>query len=193
MRFFTTLYQKVLAWSRHRRAPYILAGVSFAESSFFPVPPDVMLISMGIVRPQRVWFYALLATVFSVLGGMLGYIIGAFFLHVAMPYFNYLGYEHTYQMVQHWFITWGVWIVFIAGFTPIPYKVFTITAGAMHMLFFPFVLASLIGRGGRFFLVSLLMYFGGEKLDQHLSRHIEWLSWFVLLFLVGLFIIYKLI
>lgn len=182
----------MLAWSAHRNAPYILAGVSFAESSFFPVPPDVMLISMGMVRPNRVWFYAFLTTVFSVLGGMLGYLIGAFFLHFALPYFSYLGYEHTYQTVQHWFLVWGIWIVFIAGFTPIPYKVFTIAAGAMHMLFFPFVIASIIGRGGRFFLVSLVMYFGGEKIERQLARHIEWVGWTALILFLMIFMFYKL-
>lgn len=192
MQLFSALYGKVLNWSRHRRAPYILAGVSFAESSFFPVPPDVMLISMGLVRPHRVWFYALLTTLFSVLGGIFGYFIGAFFLHVAMPYFEYLGYEHTYQVVQHWFITWGIWIVFVAGFTPIPYKVFTIAAGAMHMLFFPFVLASLIGRGGRFFLVSLVMYFGGERIERQLARHIEWIGWLALFLILMIILVYKL-
>lgn len=192
MQFFSTLYDKVLSWSAHKRAPCILAGVSFAESSFFPVPPDVMLISMGLVRPNRVWFYALLTTLFSVLGGMFGYLIGVFFLHIALPYLTYFGYDHTYLTVKTWFATWGVWAVIVAGFTPIPYKVFTIAAGAMHMLFFPFVLASLIGRGGRFFLVSLIMYLGGERIERQLARHIEWIGWLALFLILMIILFFKL-
>ncbi len=188
-RLFSKLYQKVISWSHHHHAPYYLAGVAFVESSFFPVPPDIMLISMGLAKPKRVWFYALLATIFSVLGGVLGYFIGAFFLKIILPYFIYLGYEKTYFDVQHWFITKGVWIVFIAGLTPIPYKIFTIAAGATHMLMIPFVLASIAGRGCRFVLVSTVMYFGGEKIDKTLARHIDMLGWGALIVLgIGLMI-----
>ena len=151
MTIFSKLYQKILQWAKHRHAPYYLAGVSFAESSFFPLPPDILLISMGLAKPHRVWHYAALTTLMSVLGGIFGYFIGVFFLHFIFPSIVYFGYLPAYQMVQTWFQHWGFWAIVIAGFAPIPYKVFTVGAGAIRMVFLPFVLASFLGRGLRFF------------------------------------------
>ncbi len=186
---FSQIYDRVLRWSRHRHAPYYLAGVSFAESSFFPVPPDVMLASMTLANPDRAWWYALLTTLSSVVGGLVGYLIGALFFELAASYMSYLGYETAYQTVHQWFTQWGFWIVFVAGFSPIPYKLFTIAAGAMHMALLPFVAASLIARGARFFLVAGLLYLGGEKFETHLRRYIDWLGWLVVvLAVVGYFI-----
>ncbi|NKB46326.1 MAG: DedA family protein [Legionellales bacterium] len=189
MGIFSQIYDRVLRWSRHRHAPYYLAGVSFAESSFFPVPPDVMLASMTLANPDRAWWYALLTTLSSVVGGLVGYLIGALFFELAASYMSYLGYETAYQTVHQWFTQWGFWIVFVAGFSPIPYKLFTIAAGAMHMALLPFVAASLIARGARFFLVAGLLYLGGEKFETHLRRYIDWLGWLVVvLAVVGYFI-----
>lgn len=189
MSLFSTLYNKVLLWSKHPKAPYLLAGVSFAESSVFPIPPDVMLISMGLVKRESVWFYAFIATLFSVLGAILGYLIGAFFFHVALGYMQTMGYMEKYHYVQSCFLQWGVLIILIAGFTPIPYKLFTITAGSMHMLLLPFILASVVGRGARFFLVSLILHLGGETLHKQLQAHIEKIGWGLVL-LVTIFILY---
>lgn len=183
MPLFSHLYQRVLHWSKHPKASYLLAGVSFAESSFFPIPPDVMLISMGLARRQRVWFYALLTTFFSVIGGIAGYLIGALFIEFAMRMIDTYGLMSNYHLLQQWFLHWGVLIVLVAGFTPIPYKLFTITAGTMHMALLPFILASLLGRGGRFFLVSAAIYLGGEKLEQKLHRYIEPIGWGIVLLL----------
>ena len=191
MKLFSYIYFKVLAWSGHRHAPYYLAGVSVAESSVFPVPPDVMLISMGLAKPDRVWHYAALTTICSVLGGIIGYIIGAFFFHLAEPYILQFGYEQAYLTVHHWFEKWGFWIIFIAGFTPVPYKLFTIAAGTIHMAFPIFIIASLISRGARFFLVSGCVYYLGPTIKNNLHRYIDRIGWTVLLLLLIAFAIYQ--
>lgn len=191
MRIFSKLYDRVLNWSRHPHAPWYLGGLSFAESSFFPVPPDVMLAPMSLAQPLRAWRFALLTTVASVLGGMLGYLIGVYAFEVVEPWLHQVGYWPAYQRVNEWFATWGFWAVFLAGFSPIPYKLFTISAGVIGMAFFPFVLASAIGRAGRFFLVAGLMRWGGEKMEQSLRLYIDRISWalvavlFVLYFLIN--------
>ena len=173
MKLFSRLYNKTIAWSGHRHAPFYLAGVSFVESSFFPIPPDVMLISMGLARPHRSWHYALIATLFSVIGGMLGYVIGMYCIEFIRPYIIASAYASSYFKIQGWFEHSGVWMVILAGFTPIPYKLFTISAGAMHMLFFPFVVGSVIGRGLRFFMVCGIFYFAGEHLEAKLRHYID--------------------
>lgn len=184
MNFFSYLYHKMLSWSGHRHAPYYLAGVSFAESSFFPIPPDVMLISMGLATPRRSWNYALIATLFSVMGGMFGYLIGLYFIEIIRPYIVASSYAGSYYQIQQWFNDGGVWMVILAGFTPLPYKLFTVTAGALHMAFLPFVVGSLIGRGARFFLVCAIMYFAGEHIETRLRRYIDIIGWSMLVIVV---------
>lgn len=183
MRIFTPLYDKMMVWSRHRLAPYYLFGLSFAESSVFPIPPDVMLAPMALAKPNRAWLYATLTTIASVLGGVFGYLIGAFAFNLVHPYLIHFGYEATYLQIEAAFKTWGFWLMFIAGFAPIPYKLFTIAAGALHIPLLPFILGSTIGRGGRFFLVALAMLWGGEKLEQWLNRYIERICWITLIVL----------
>jgi len=189
MRFFSSLYSRAMQWSRHPHAPRYLAGLSFAESSFFPIPPDVMLAPMSLAMPKRAWYYAGLTTLMSVLGGLLGYLIGRFAFDLIQPYLHSWGYWEAYQTAQGWFDRWGFWAIFLAGFSPIPYKVFTITAGVISMALPPFVLASAIGRGARFFLVAGLMAWGGERMEQALHRYVDLLGWvlvagFLLLLLV---------
>ncbi len=189
MRFFSYLYNKTIAWSLHKHAPYYLAGVSFAESSFFPIPPDVMLISMGLAKSEHAWRYAFIATVCSVLGGILGYCIGYFAIELIHPFLSQSHYHGTYQQVVHWFQTYGIWVIFLAGFSPIPYKIFTIAAGALQMAFFPFLFASVIGRGLRFFLVSAIMYFYGQRLHNGLRKYVDAIGWSVVaLFVLGFFL-----
>ncbi len=190
MRIFSWLYEKVLRWAAHPHAPYYLAGVSFAESSFFPVPPDVMLMSMNLAKPQKAWHFALLTTLCSVLGGIFGYFIGVFFFQIIQPYLAYLGYMDSFHQVESWFRLWGFWVVFIAGFSPIPYKVFTITAGLMRMAFLPFLFASIVSRGLRFFLVSALMLWGGEKLQRGIHRYIDLIGWACVVILFALYLFY---
>lgn len=191
MKFFSYLYDKTILWSRNRYAPYYLAGVSFAESSFFPIPPDVMLISMGLATPMLAWRFALIATFFSVIGGILGYIIGVYGMVALEPYILSSAYVDSYFQIRDWFDAHGVWIILLAGFTPLPYKLFTITAGAMHMAFFPFIVASFLGRGLRFFLVSALMYFVGERIEARLRHYIEAIGWSAILIFVIVYIFYS--
>jgi len=180
MRLFSRLYERAMVWAAHRHAPWYLGGLSFAESSFFPIPPDVMLAPMSLARPERAWTYAALTTVTSVLGGLFGYLIGVLAIEAVLPLIEQAGYTERYRQVIEWFDVWGFWVVFVAGFSPIPYKLFTIASGATAMALLPFVLASMIGRGARFFLVSGLMRWGGEPMEKLLRRYIDRLGWLVL-------------
>jgi membrane protein YqaA with SNARE-associated domain len=177
MRLFSALYDRVMRWSRHPHAPRYLATLSFAESSFFPIPPDVMLAPMVLAKPSRAWKLALLTTVASVIGGLLGYIIGLFFFDAVEPLLHDAGYYPKYLQAKQWFDEWGFWAVFLAGFSPIPYKVFTITAGVISMALLPFVAASLVGRGARFFLVAGLMRWGGEEMEGTLRKYVDRIGW----------------
>ena len=178
---FSYLYEKMLDWSAHHRAPYYLAGVSFAESSFFPIPPDVMLVSMGLAKPNRSWRFAIIATLFSVLGGLFGYMIGHYGMEIIEPYLMSSSYASNVTRVMHWFDHQGVWVVILAGFSPFPYKIFTITAGMMSMAFWPFLTGSIIGRGLRFFIVSGILFFAGAKIEPHLRRYIDRIGWLVVI------------
>ncbi len=177
MRIFSTLYRQVMNWSRHRKAPWILGGLSFIESSFFPIPPDVMLAPMSLAQPHRAWWFATITTVTSVLGGLFGYWIGATFFHAIEPWLSQSNYWPAFQTAKAWFVEWGFWAVLIAGFSPIPYKVFTIAAGVMGMPLIPFTLASIVGRGGRFYLVAGLMKWGGQRMEHLLERYVDQLGW----------------
>lgn len=181
---FTRLYDRTLGWAGHRHAPWYLAGLSFAESSFFPIPPDVMLAPMVLSRPERAWRLAALTTIASVLGGVAGYLIGALALELVLPWIVEFGYQDAYTTARDWFDQWGFWVVLIAGFSPIPYKVFTVAAGAMLLPLAPFILASAIGRGSRFFLVAGLVAWGGPRFAPLLRRHVERLGWATVLVLV---------
>ena len=177
MKLFSALYRRAMAWSRHPRAPWYLGALSFAESSFFPVPPDVMLAPMSMAQPKRAWRFALLTTLASVAGGVLGYLIGSLAFDLVAGWLQQAGYYEKYLLAREWFNRWGFWAVFVAGFSPIPYKVFTITAGVISMSFLPFVLASVIGRGARFFLVAGLMAWGGPAMEERLHRYMDWIGW----------------
>ena len=131
MRLFGPIYDRVLGWSSHPRAPRYLAAMSFAESSFFPIPPDVMLIPMAVARPERMLWLALLTTVASVAGAVLGYAIGYFAIDLLLPWVERIGWLAEYRSAVAWFDEWGLWVVLLAGFTPVPYKAFTIAAGAV--------------------------------------------------------------
>jgi membrane protein YqaA with SNARE-associated domain len=177
MKLFSPLYRRAMAWSRHRHAPWYLGGMSFAESAFFPVPPDVMLAPMCLANPGRAWYFALLTTLTSVAGGLFGYAIGYFALDAVLPWLHESRYWSAYQSAVEWFDRWGFWAMFIAGFSPIPYKMFTIAAGALSMALLPFTLASMVGRGLRFFLVAGLMAWGGARMEALLHRHVDRVGW----------------
>lgn len=188
---FKALYEKALVWAKHRHATKYLCALSFSESSFFPVPPDVMLAPMALAQPEKAFRFALLTTLFSVLGGMLGYGIGYFMFDNIAPWLQETKYWEKYLTAENWFKDWGFWAVFVAGFSPIPYKVFTIAAGALQMFFPAFVVASLVGRGARFFLVAMLIAAGGEKLESKLRQYMDIIGWVIVVLVVIGGIAYK--
>lgn len=178
MKALVYLYDKTLEWAKHKHAPRILAGVCVAESTCFPVPPDVMLAPMVISRPDKAYWYAFLATLFSVLGGILGYFLGRYaFQPFITPMFEFFGYAETYTKALEWFKVWGLWAVLFAGFTPIPYKLFTIGAGVLQFPLGLFVLGSIIGRAARFFLVCALLKIGGEKTETIIRKIVDRVGW----------------
>ncbi len=186
MNLFRPLYERVLGWSRHRHAERYLAAMSFAESSFFPIPVDVMLAPMCFADRSRAWRYALVATVFSVLGGLGGYLIGYLMFEAIEPWLRTSNYWDAYMTSRRWFDDYGLLAVFIAGFSPIPYKVFTIAAGVVVLNPVGFFFASLVGRGARFFLVAGLIVLGGDRLEGQVTRYIEWLGWLAVALVAGL-------
>ena len=180
VRIFGPLYDRTLQWAAHRHAPRYLAALSFAESSFFPIPPDVMLVPMAVSRPEQSVRFALITTLASVAGALLGYAVGFFALELLLPWIEQAGLLPEYREAVAWFGAWGLWVVLLAGFTPLPYKVFTVAAGALGLALVPFLIGSLIGRGARFFLVGLLAGHFGPRVEPWLRRSIEWLGWGVL-------------
>lgn len=191
MTLFSALYERVMRWSAHRHAPRYLAGLSFAESSFFPVPPDVMLAPMALACPQRAWFFAGLTTVASAVGGVFGYLIGRFAFEFLEPLLHQYGYWDGFVQAREWFAHWGFWAVFLAGFTPIPYKVFTIAAGVVAMPFVPFLIASVVGRGARFFLVAGLMVWGGTRMEHLVRTYIDRIGWLMIIAIVVLYLVFR--
>ena len=181
---FTTLYKKCLDLAAHKSSKYYLAVVSFIESSFFPIPPDVMVIPMVISKKNDFIKIFLIATIFSVLGGILGYFIGAFFFDIAMQVMTFYGYEDKLISLKNNLIStdgFYAWlgILFLAGFTPLPYKVFTIASGLIGFNILIFVLISLISRGLRFFIVSYLSYRFGDLFTQFMEKHGS--KWFTII------------
>ncbi len=189
---FKKLYDRVLAWSAHERAPVYLSILSAAESSIFPIPPDVMLGPMCLAKPARAWFFATLCTASSVLGGMVGYLIGKLAFTAIEPWLMNSLYAEIFEHTVASFGEHGFWYILLAGFTPIPYKIFTISAGVVGMPPIPFIAGSLTGRGGRFFLVAGLIRLGGEKLESSLRKWVDLIGWLVLAAVVILFVVFKL-
>lgn len=177
---FTRLYDRVLAWSAHPRAPAILVGLSAAESSFFPIPPDVMLAPMCLARPRRAWRFAGLCTLASVAGGLFGYLVGLLFFHAIEGWLLASRWAPAFEQAVAAFDNHGFWYILLAGFTPVPYKVFTISAGVVGMPVWSFLGGSLAGRGGRFFLVAGLIRLGGEHFAQRLRAWVDLIGWSVL-------------
>ncbi len=193
MALFSRLYEKALQWAQHRYAAWYLAALSFAESSFFPIPPDVMLAPMVLARRALAWRYALITTVASVAGGALGYLIGLFAFEMVEEWLRQSHYWSAFQQAQAWFEEWGIWAIFIAGFSPVPYKIFTITAGVAGMAFLPFIIVSFIGRGMRFFLVAGLIWWGGERFEALLRCYVDRLGWGLVALILLSYVIFKVI
>ena len=181
---FNTLYKKCLHLAAHKSSKYYLAAVSFVESSFFPVPPDVMVIPMVISKKNDFFKIFLITTLFSVLGGLLGYFIGAFFFDLGMEVMTFYGYENKLSNLKNSLINsegFYAWlgILFLAGFTPLPYKVFTIASGLIGFNILIFILISLISRGLRFFIISYLSFRFGYLFTQFMEKHGS--KWFTII------------
>ena len=191
MRLFENIYQAVIRFSRSRHAPWYLSGLSFLESFILPFPPpDVMLAPMSLATPGKAMYFASLTLASSVTGGIVGYLIGAFLFDQVQPLLVEWGYQSAVDTVTSWFGQWGFWAVQIAGFSPVPYKIFTITAGALGLSFLPFVMASIIGRGARFFLVAWSLAKFGPAIETRLIANIERVGWGIVAVLVVVIAIY---
>lgn len=167
------LYDRVLRLAAGPMAPWWLAVVAFSEASFFPIPPDALLIPMALAQPRRAWRWAGICTLASVAGGALGYTIGAVvFTQIAEPLLRFYGYEGAFQAFQARFNQYGLWIILVKGLTPIPYKIVTIACGAARFDFTTFMIASVITRGARFFMVAGLLRFFGAPIRTFIERRL---------------------
>lgn len=185
-------YDYMINLAARPNAFWFLAAVAFAESSFFPIPPDIMLIPMVLAMPQKAWKIAGIATAASVLGGYFGYGIGMFLFEVAArPILDFYGYMQQFDVFKGYYHQWGAWIVFGAGITPFPYKVITIASGAVHLDVFTFTIASVLARGMRFFLVAWLLKKYGAPMKEFIEKHLGILSILFLALLVGGFMAIK--
>ena len=192
MKIFEPLYDKVIGWSRHRYAERYLAFISFIESSFFPIPTAVMLAPMVLAQRQRAWWLATLTTITSVAGGLLGYAIGYFlFDQIGATLIDLLGKEERFLEVKSKFLEYGVWLVLLAGVTPLPYKLCTITSGLLGLAIVPFIIASLIGRAGQFFIIAAVLWWGGPAIETHLRKWMEIIGWVLIAAVVAAYLVFK--
>jgi membrane protein YqaA with SNARE-associated domain len=186
------LYDWMMRMAGHRNAPHALFWVSFVESSIFPIPPDVMLVPMILANRSKAWFYATICTVGSVIGGIAGYAIGSYlFEYIGEPILQLYGYGERYKDAAALFQEWGVWILIAKGWTPFPYKVLTIAAGAFQMSFLPFIMASIVARAMRFYLVATLLYFFGEPIREFIEKRLSLVTTAFLIALIGGFVAIK--
>jgi membrane protein YqaA with SNARE-associated domain len=187
------LYLRTLALAASPRAPWWLAAIAFAEASFFPIPPDALLIPMALARPDRAWRLALVCTIGSVAGGALGYFIGyAVFDQLARPLIAFYGYGPRFAAFQAMYAQYGLWIILIKGLTPIPYKIVTIASGAAHFDFAVFMAASIITRGARFFAVAALLRFFGAPVREFIERRLTLVTSLLAVGVVGGFLVLRL-
>lgn len=184
MALFAPLYRRAMELSRHPHAPRYLGGLSFIEAFVFPVPPEVMLAPMTLAQP-RAWFrYATISLVWALLGGLVGYAIGAVAIDLVMPVLTRLGYAAEFEEVKTLAAEQGFWLLLVGGFTPIPLKLFTLASGAVQMPLLPFLAGLFIGRAKRVYLVTGAIRLGGERAEQALHRHVEKVGWAALVLLV---------
>ena len=186
------LYHRVLKWAEHKYSIYVLAVVSFIEASFFPIPPDPLLLTICLGRPKRSLWYAFICSVFSVLGAVLGYFIG-YFLWGSLEgfFFEYLFSESKFNYVANIYHENSFMAILTAAFTPIPFKVFTIAAGVFKIPLYDLVIASAIGRSARFFIEGGLFYFFGPKIKNFIEKYFNWLTIVITVLLIVAILIYK--
>jgi len=186
------IYDWILHWAETPYGTPALFILAFTESSFFPIPPDVLLIALCLSITKRSFYFALICSIGSVLGGAFGYLIGLTFMDtIGMKILSIYGFQEQYQYVQHLYMKYDAWAVGIAGFTPIPYKVFTISAGAFKISFNVFIIASAVSRSLRFFLVAGLIYIFGTPIKIFIDKYFNILTVVFTLLLIGGFVIIK--
>ena len=191
MKLFRKLYDWVLSWAETPYGPAALFILAFSEASFFPVPPDVLLIALSLSQPAQALWYAFLSSLGSVLGGIAGYLVGMLLWHsLSSLFFKYIpGFTpEVFSTVQGYFEQYDFLVVFAAGFTPIPYKVITIGAGVFGVNFLVFVVASVVSRSARFFIVALLLKYFGPPIREFIERYFNWLALAFMVLLVGGFL-----
>ena len=186
MNFLKRTYNWTLEKAEHKNAKWYLSLISFAESSFFPIPPDILLIPMALASKARALFYAFMCTLFSVLGGILGYAIGYFFYNsVGIYIVDFYHLENSFNIFENYYKEFGILIVLGAGITPFPYKFITIASGVFGLNIFLFIIVSIIGRGLRFYLIAILLYFFGEKIKLIIDKYFNILTIIFFVLLVG--------
>ena len=186
MNFLKRTYNWTLEKAQHKNAKWYLSLISFAESSFFPIPPDILLIPMALASKARALFYAFMCTLFSVLGGILGYAIGYFFYNsVGIYIVDFYHLENSFNIFESYYKEFGILIVLGAGITPFPYKFITIASGVFGLNIFLFIIVSIIGRGLRFYLIAILLYFFGEKIKLIIDKYFNILTIVFFILLVG--------
>ncbi|MBL0899577.1 MAG: DedA family protein [Reyranella sp.] len=187
-----SLYDWVIRLAQHKRAIPAMGAVSFMESSFFPIPPDVMLVPMVLANRQKAFTIAAVCTVTSVLGGLFGYAIGYYFFETIGEWVvRTYGMQAGLEKFRAGFDEYGTWIILIKGLTPIPYKLVTIASGAAHFDLFTFVWASIVTRGARFFLVAALLWKFGEPIRTFIEKRLTLLTWLFLIALIGGFVAFR--
>src|SRR3989338_7658299 len=190
--FLRKLYDWVLSWAHKKYSSFALFVIAFTESSFFPIPPDVLQIALSVSKPKKSFFFALISSIGSVLGGIFGYFIGFFlFDSVGKLIIDTLGYQSQFDAVGNLYKSYAFLVILTAAFTPIPYKVFTIAAGFWQVGLFPLIAASIIGRSARFFLVAALFYFFGPKIKELIDKYFNWLTIIFIVLLIGGFLAIK--
>ena len=186
MNFLKKTYNWTLEKAQHKNAKWYLSLISFAESSFFPIPPDILLIPMALASKARALFYAFMCTLFSVLGGILGYAIGYFFYNsVGIYIVDFYHLENSFNIFENYYKEFGILIVLGAGITPFPYKFITIASGVFGLNILLFIIVSIIGRGLRFYLIAILLYFFGEKIKLIIDKYFNILTIVFFILLVG--------
>ena len=174
---FPSSYDAIMSWAKSKYAVSILSTVSFVESFIFPIPPDLLLIPLSISNPRKAYYFAMLTTFFSVLGGVIGYLIGIYFADLFLSTLGWMFDEKSVETTIEWMAEWGVMVVLISGFSPIPYKIFTVASGFTGLTFIPFLIASFLGRGMRFFLIGFIISKGGDNLEKKLRKYSEVIGW----------------
>jgi membrane protein YqaA with SNARE-associated domain len=185
MKIFQPMYAKAMVWAQHKNAKALLAMLSFFEAFIFPVPPEMMLAPMCLAKPKSGFWYATISLISSLIGMFVGYAIGYFAIDMAMPLVEKFGYGAQFDDIKKQAIDNGFWLLLIAGFTPVPFKIFTLASGAVGMPILPFFFGALIGRGKRVYLVAGAIRLGGEKAEAALRKYIEPVGWIASLVLIA--------